>query len=141
MDGFVSKPVPQAALYAAIEEQLSTAAAPGSELVVDWPAALLQAGGDHQQLAERAALLMQEIPRVERELIAAAAAGDSPALKIAAHTIKVALGGFGAPRIAQLAEQLEASAPSGDLATVNDLVATFQEEAQRLQKALQQFLS
>jgi len=82
---------------------------------------------------------MQEIPRVQRDLIAAAAAGDFPALKIAAHTIKVALGGFGAPRIAQLAEQLEAISSSPDPATIHDLLARFQREAERFIKAMNQF--
>ena len=66
------------------------------------------------------------------ELAAVAGTGDD-------GSFKVALGRFGAPRIAQLAQQLEGIFPSPGPATINDLVTRFQAEAQQLMKALQQF--
>jgi HPt (histidine-containing phosphotransfer) domain-containing protein len=60
-------------------------------------------------------------------------------LRIAAHTLKVALGAFGAPRLAHLAQQLEQSCRHQDHPGASELLAAFQQESQRLVEALSQF--
>ncbi len=143
MDAFVSKPVRQEHLFATLDDFLTASrAARGSDgaAAVDWPAALRQVGGRHELLAERVRLLQQELPRVQGDLLAAAAEWDPASLRIAAHTLKVALGAFGAPRLAHLAGQLEEEASRyQDHPNPNELLAAFHQESQRLVAALQQF--
>jgi CheY-like chemotaxis protein len=139
MDGFVAKPVRQEQLFTTIERHLKAAGATNGLFVVDWPTALRQAGGQHEQLEERVALLLQELPRVQSDLTTAAAASDLPALRMAAHTLKIALSAIGAGQAAQLAESLETSSPASDSAAVEGLLARFQQASQQLMAALQQF--
>ncbi len=143
MDAFVSKPVRQEQLFATLDEFLAAGRATGgSETTVgavDWPAALRQVGGRHEVLAERVSLLQQELPRVQNDLVTAAAEKDSASLRIAAHTLKVALGAFGAPRLAHLAKQLEETSKHQDYPGASELLAAFQRESQRLVEALSQF--
>ena len=142
MDAFVSKPIRQEQLFATLDEFLTGRAAgesASSAGAVDWPAALRQVGGRHELLTERVALLQQELPRVENDLVTAAAQNDSTSLRIAAHTLKVALGAFGAPRLVHLAQQLEEASRQQDNPDTKELVAAFQQESQRLVEALRQF--
>jgi len=113
---------------------------PGNRLsAVDWPAALRQVGGRHELLAERVSLLQQELPRVQQDLVTAAEEKDATSLRIAAHTLKVALGAFGAPRLAQLAQQLEEASRQEEHPGASDLLAAFQQESERLVEALSRF--
>jgi HPt (histidine-containing phosphotransfer) domain-containing protein len=84
-------------------------------------------------------LLLQELPRIQSELANAAARRDFSSLRIAAHTIKIALSAFGASRIAQLAQQLESISQSPDPPPIDDALALFQQESQRLMRALRLF--
>ena len=76
---------------------------------------------------------------MENDLVTAAAQNDSTSLRIAAHTLKVALGAFGAPRLVHLAQQLEEASRQQDNPDTKELVAAFQQESQRLVEALRQF--
>lgn len=138
MDAFVAKPVRQEVLFAAIDELVSAQRAAENQ-VIDWPVALLQFDGRHELLAERVALLLQEFPRVLGDLEAAAVRRDFPSLRIAAHTIKVALSALGATPIAQLAQQLESISQSADLLELDDVLSLFRQESQRLMRALRLF--
>jgi two-component system sensor histidine kinase/response regulator len=143
MDAFLSKPVRQEQLFATLDEFLAGGRAAGGSTAiigaVDWPAALRQVGGRHELLAERVSLLQQEIPRVQQDLVTAAAQKDGTSLRIAAHTLKVALGAFGAPRLAHLAQQLEETSRHADQPGASELLTAFQQESQRLVEALAQF--
>jgi len=142
MDAFVSKPFRQEELFATLDQFLGKPAEKASETVaaaVDWPAALRHVGGRHELLAERVMLLQQELPRVKNDLVTAAQAKDSTSLRIAAHTLKVALGAFGAPRLAQLAQQLEDASRQQDYAEATRLLSAFEQESHRLVEALSQF--
>jgi len=142
MDAFVSKPFRQEELFATLDQFLDKVAPKASESVaaaVDWPAALRHVGGCHELLAERVMLLQQELPRVKNDLVTAAQAKDSTSLRIAAHTLKVALGAFGAPRLAQLAQQLEEASRQQDYAEATKLLSAFEQESRRLVEALSQF--
>jgi two-component system, sensor histidine kinase and response regulator len=142
MDAYVSKPIHREQLFATLHEFLPSRNTSASEIrrgAVDWPAALQQVGGQHDQLAERVSLLQQEIPRVERDLLAAAAAWNPPSLRIAAHTLKVALQAFGAPKLANLARQLEDAAGRQDQSRTQELLVEFKQEMDRLVAALKIF--
>jgi signal transduction histidine kinase/CheY-like chemotaxis protein/HPt (histidine-containing phosphotransfer) domain-containing protein len=136
MDAYVTKPVRAEVLQATIADVLGADRA--SNGVVDWPAALRYAENQPDALEERVALLLQELPRVESDLAAAATAHDYAALRIAAHTIRVALQSFGAPRIAPLAQQLELLSQSPEPA-VDDLLSKLHKDIQRLMVALKHF--
>jgi signal transduction histidine kinase/CheY-like chemotaxis protein len=138
MDAFVAKPVRQELLFATIDDVLSRDRAAVSE-VVDWPNALLQFDGHREALAERVTLLLQELPRIQSELANAAARRDFSSLRIAAHTIKIALSALGASRITQLAQQLESISQSPDPPPIDDALSLFQHESQRLMRALRLF--
>jgi two-component system sensor histidine kinase/response regulator len=137
MDGFVEKPVRQAQLFRTINELM--AAGQHRAPAVDWPLALQQASGQHEQLQERVTLLRQELPRLQQDLAAAAAARNFMALTIAAHTLKVALASFGAPRLAEIARQLESIGKQPDALAVDEALASFQQESELVQRALDQF--
>lgn len=142
MDAFVSKPIRQEHLFATLDEFLTGPRAPQSKKrdeAVDWSEVLRQAGGRRELLEERVALLLQEFPRVRQDLFTAAAEGDSSSLRIAAHTIKVALGTFGAQRLANLALQLEEAARANDKNRENELVSQFRPESEQFVAALQSF--
>ncbi|MGI8982610.1 MAG: response regulator [Pirellulaceae bacterium] len=143
MDAFVSKPIRQEHLFATLDEYLIAGhVAGGNNTVagaVDWPTALRQVGGRHELLAERVSLLQQELPRVQHDLVTATAQRDSASLRIAAHTLRVALGAFGAPRLAHLAQQLEEASRHPDHPGADELLAAFQQESQRLVAALGNF--
>lgn len=143
MNAFVSKPVRQEHLFATLDEFLTAERATDDTMTaagaVDWPAALRQVGGRHELLAERVSLLQQELPRVQHDLVAATAQRDSASLRIAAHTLRVALGAFGAPRLAQLAQQLEETSRHPDHPGADELLAAFQQESRRLVAALGNF--
>lgn len=142
MDAYVSKPVRSEHLLATLHSFLPNRNAPAGEIprgAVDWSSALQQAGGHHEQLAERVSLLQQEIPRVQRDLLAAAAEWNPPSLRIAAHTLNVALQAFGAPRLAGLAQQLEDAAGRQDQSGAQELLVEFKQEMDRLVVALELF--
>jgi signal transduction histidine kinase/CheY-like chemotaxis protein len=138
MDGFVEKPVRQEQLFGTINELMATG---WQQRVpaVDWPLAFEQASGQHEQLQERVTLLRQELPRLQHDLAVAASAHNFMALTIAAHTLKVALASFGAPKLADIARQLECAGKQPDSSEVDTLLASFQLESQLVQRGLQQF--
>ena len=140
MDGFVEKPVRQEQLFDIIERIMADANEQRSP-AVDWPAALQQANGQHEQLAERAVLLSQELPRLQQELVAAAETADFAAVRIAAHTLKVALASFGAPGVAEWARQLETLAKEENLAAIDEGLKGFMQDADLVRAALAQFSS
>jgi signal transduction histidine kinase/CheY-like chemotaxis protein len=141
MDAFVSKPFRQEELFATIDRFLSPPPASTGDAAgaVDWPSALQLVGGRHDLLAQRVSLLQQELPRVQHDLVTAAGEKDAAALRIAAHTLKVALGAFGAPRLARLAEQLEEASREQNYAKAAELLAAFQQESQHVAEALQRY--
>jgi signal transduction histidine kinase/CheY-like chemotaxis protein/HPt (histidine-containing phosphotransfer) domain-containing protein len=142
MDAFVSKPFRQEELFASLQRFLTTPAAKDEDTphsAVDWPTALRQVGGRHELLAERVSLLQQELPRVQNDLVAAAQVKDSTSLRIAAHTLKVALRAFGAPRLAVLAQQIEDASRQEDYVAARRLLSVFEQESRLLAEALSQF--
>lgn len=147
MDAFLTKPVRPQQLFDTIDAALemrplartSDDGGRRSDCIVDWPAALQQAGGQHQVLAERVALLLQEFPRIECDLVAATKRRDATELRRVAHTLKMVLGTFGAPRTAELALRLESLSQTQDFTGADELLAMFERESRRLMDALRLF--
>lgn len=95
-------------------------AAPSS---VDRAVALQCMAGDEDLLRELAGLFVQECPRQLEELSNAIGRGDAVGARRAAHTIKGAVGNFGAHSTVVLADRIESLAKTGALTEVNGLIS------------------
>jgi HPt (histidine-containing phosphotransfer) domain-containing protein len=91
------------------------APAPAAESPFDEAALLERVEGDVELLAEIVALFREGSPRLLEEVRAAVAAGDSAALKRAAHTLKGAASNFGATAVVGIALELEMMGRANDL--------------------------
>ena len=118
MDEYVSKPVRERQLLAALRAVLgeavpeSTAAPPEQDLapdasIIDWDAALAICGGDHGLLRELVDAFLEESPRRIDEIRKAIDMADCELLSRAAHTIKGSARYFGASGVYERAFALE----------------------------------
>ncbi len=113
MDGYVSKPVSEEALWKAIDAVIPDRGAdPG---VLDEKAILARMGGDGGLVAELAGLFLEDSARLLREVGEAVGRADAPALKLAAHALKGSLSHFDARAAYNAAYELEEMAYSGDV--------------------------
>jgi len=119
MDDYLTKPVQKAALYQRLGE------APGATNSADAAAALPRldvarledvTGGDREFERELLEQFLAISPGLIGEADAALAAGDAPALRTAAHTLKGSGRTIGADRLGEACAELEARAAAGDLA-------------------------
>jgi CheY-like chemotaxis protein/HPt (histidine-containing phosphotransfer) domain-containing protein len=136
MDGYVSKPVQFAELARVIAvvvpgadpagPETDTPAPParppaGTTPLLDRSAALRLMADDESLLREIAGLFVEDCPRQLEELGSAIERGDAAVARRVAHTIKGAVGNFGARGVAELANRIEALAKDGALAGVREL--------------------
>ncbi|VTR94283.1 signal transduction histidine kinase : PAS domain S-box OS=Singulisphaera acidiphila (strain ATCC BAA-1392 / DSM 18658 / VKM B-2454 / MOB10) GN=Sinac_7544 PE=4 SV=1: HAMP: PAS_9: HisKA: HATPase_c: Response_reg: Response_reg: Hpt [Gemmata massiliana] len=153
MDGYVSKPVQFEQLNRVLAQVLPGAiaepapappappacpsvAAPtpppvvrgGGYPVVDRATALQCMAGDEELLREIADLFVQECPRQLGDLRAALGAGDAPTARRAAHTIKGAVGNFGARGAVEMANRIETLAKAGELDKADGLVPELEQQ-------------
>jgi PAS domain S-box-containing protein len=148
MDGYVSKPVRFEELARVIAGVVPDAggADPAPDRppppppapaergppAVDRAVALRCTAGDEDLLRELAELFLRECPRQVEELGRAIGRADAPGVRRAAHTIKGAVGNFGARPAAHLADRLEALARDGSLARADELFAALNEQLGRV---------
>jgi len=125
MDGYVSKPIRPYDLWQAIEEMVPGSApvevceagcGPEADDGLDRAGALARVGGDEGLLQELATLFLRESPGWLQEASAALAAGDAVKLQRTAHTLKGAVGIFGARAAQEAALKLEQVGRGGNLA-------------------------
>ncbi|MBP3954499.1 response regulator [Gemmata sp. G18] len=153
MDGYVSKPVqfehlnrvlaqvlpgavvetqpgapPEPAALPSPTDPTPAPVARARGAVVDRAAALRCMAGDEDLLREIAGLFVRECPRQLGELRAALGAGDAPGVRRAAHTIKGAVGNFGAKGAVELANRIEALAKTGALDEAHGLVPGLEQQ-------------
>ena len=149
MDGHVIKPLQPDVLYAAIEGMASVAArssaAPeqAAAAVVEPPPydpAVLDRhfGGDQALLGEVVEVFLQSYPEWQAEIRAAVEAGDPSRLRAAAHTLKGAVGHFGATGVYDVAHRMEQMAREGQLREAPAACSLLDRALGRLQAALQQ---
>jgi len=138
MDGYVSKPVQPAELFALLDRLAPQAArvGPAAAVVLDRADALERVGGDVALLHELVKLFLESCPKHLAELRAAQARQDGPALERVAHMLKGAAGALGARAVLVAAERLEAAVRKGNLAQTPEACATLIEALERLQPAL-----
>ncbi len=119
MDDYLSKPVSPDCLLAMLEQggtsnypqneaiSIPAAAEPPTVAVFDRASALSRAGGKMALLKQVAQLFVQDLPRSLADMEAAVGAGDSGALRRAAHRLKGAAATIGADKLVKAAQKLE----------------------------------
>ena len=152
MDDYVSKPVRQQVLYDAIKrvmlkEEVSDTLSDDYEknrdvdvepATFDINDALEQMGGDEELLQEMAEIALTDFAPMLEEIEEGVAAGDAERVRIQAHSLKSAIGNFGAERAFETALKLEMMGRDGNLSgaervltelvsSVDDLMLTLNE--------------
>jgi CheY-like chemotaxis protein len=142
MDDYVPKPIQARDLRAAVERHgacphhaRAVALTGPADAVLDFNAALAFVG-DAALLREIAGVFIKDCPRLVHGLRGAVAAGDSGRLKMTAHTVKGAVGHFGATEAAALADRLQLLGHEGRVAEAAELVAALERELERIRPAL-----
>jgi PAS domain S-box-containing protein len=143
-DGYISKPIRAEELFAAIARLVPAragAAEPpkGADFaaeVFDRAEALRRVDGDLRLLGEVAGVFIDSWPGEAAALGKAIAAHDLPVVHRLAHTVKGAVGNFGAPAASEAALRLETMARGGELAGIEEAWATLEAEVNRLLAAL-----
>jgi len=87
--------------------------------VLDRSIALSRVGGDEELLREMAGLFLEEYPSALAEVRKAVAARNPKAVERAAHSLKGAVGNFGAEAAYRAAFELELLGRGGDLSKVD----------------------
>jgi PAS domain S-box-containing protein len=138
MDAYVSKPVQAAEMFEAIASVI-----PPDMRVNELPAvwnrakALAHVGGDSELLRELAALFIAECPDRMADIRAAVEQTDAAKLRLAAHTLKGAVGNFAADAAREAAERLETMGRRSEFTGASEATAALESELERLKSALE----
>ena len=97
---------------------------------------MARVGGDRAFLAELVASFVAEYPRLLAALRVAVAANDPQAMYHAAHTLKGAVGNFGATAVVEAARVLEGMGRQGELLDASAALTVLEQELTRLRPAL-----
>ncbi len=153
MDGYLAKPVALRDLHRILadlagrspsslqsppDETKNHSMTPSSfpSSVFDPQAALTRVGGDEELLRELTAVFLTDAPTWLNDARAAAARGDAVGLRRAAHTIKGAVGYFGAAEAAAAAARVEELGRTGDPAAAVAALPELEQALDRLTAAL-----
>ena len=160
MDDYVSKPVRDEDLLAALRRAAGSAAAspPGAKRAVsdtfgygeqdtgefalpsapafDEKAVLARVGGNRELLADLVEVLYQDCGTQMAELETSLRTGDARGVQSAAHTIKGMVNFFGAARAADAARRLELAGERGELSGAVEAFAELSRELEALTAAL-----
>jgi len=139
MDAYLTKPIRAREMRKSIESLMSGARSSSHTTLLDRAGMLDCVGGNTELLRSVIGVFLKNCPDLISRIRSGVAESDSGALRIAAHTLKVALGAFGAPRLAQLAQQLEEASRQEEHPGASDLLAAFQQESERPVEALSRF--
>jgi PAS domain S-box-containing protein len=149
MDDYVSKPVRAAELYRALarfapsDGQAGRAPEPvaPSARGLDRAALLARVGGREDRLRAIIRVFLEESSRLLAELREALAGGEASRLKRPAHSLKGAVGLFGAPGVVEAAQALESLGQAGALAGASEAYGRLEAEVRSLTSALEGLLS
>lgn len=97
---------------------------------------LTRFGGDQGLLLEMTAILLEDAPRLARQLQAAVLKKDATAIAAHAHALKGLVAGCGGERAAQAAELLESAGHRGTIENVAPQFAKLEEELRSLFSAI-----
>ncbi len=151
MDGYASKPIQAAELFATIEQLVAPrdlpaaprGAGPDSDpalWVFDLHVAMLSTEGDRAVLAEAVRLYLTDVPRQLETMEAALLRRDARGLERAAHRLKGGVATLGARAAAEAARRLESVAANGDLEASSPALGALELEVRRLEPVLQALL-
>jgi PAS domain S-box-containing protein len=137
MDDYVGKPIHLDELAEALHRCAPRAV--DDEDVLDYEAIeeLRARGGDDAFVVQLVETFLRDAPALLETLHGALENGEAQHLHRAAHTLKSSGRVFGATRLAELCQELEATARTGALAGAAELVAGIDEEYARVAAALQ----
>lgn len=112
MDGYLSKPIDPALLFATVEQTESGAGGDAPALrsvsaAIDRDALLNRVGGDVELFAEIVRLFLADCPARVADIQAAVAAGDGDAIRLTCHALKGAAGNLSAMDLMAAARALE----------------------------------
>jgi CheY-like chemotaxis protein len=148
MDQYISKPIQAGDLFTAIEQLDMTPGTipPRSDIlqgksskVIDTPAALARVDGNVELLRELAALFCEAFPKLLFNLREAIERQNAQAVESAAHSLKGAIGNFGAIQAFKAAQRLEMMGRDGDLSEARTGLLILEDELGRLEGALADF--
>jgi HPt (histidine-containing phosphotransfer) domain-containing protein len=159
MDAYLAKPVRARELYETIEEYCAGAGArreegamdestlsmrtteiPAEGRHVDWPTALRIVGDDVELLKELAAAFLVECPQRLSEIEQSMRDSDAVRLRRAAHTLKSAVGMFGATLAFEHALALEEMAQAGRWDGAEELLQALQQDVAELLPEVEAFV-
>jgi CheY-like chemotaxis protein len=148
MDGYVSKPIQMSDLVATMESLVPRGAEimsaeksrPTSGVIFDRDAALENADGNADLLAEGIRIYVASFPDFMQSMKAALESSDFTGLSRAAHRLKGGLLMLGAVRAAAAATRLEELAGEQNLAECQKYAATLTHEIERLTPKLGEYL-
>jgi signal transduction histidine kinase/CheY-like chemotaxis protein len=148
MDGYIAKPINPKEVFDLIDALLFPQpepvepAPPRPEPVIAFDKAVLlhRLGGDEELLHEMVQLFLEALPAQLQELRAALVGLDATKLATTAHSLKGAVGNFGATPAWELAQQLEMAGQKGDLAKAEEIYPALEKALQRFQEALVELL-
>ena len=96
--------------------------------------------GDVEFLAESVAILKEDAPQLLSDIRSAIDAQDAQAAATAAHTLKSMVGNFCASSAYEAAFRIETHGKAGDLSGCRTSLTNLEDEIERLQTALAEFL-
>jgi len=135
MDGYVTKPLKAADLAAAIAQLRPAAPASETQVVTppaDIAAALQCVEGDQDLLVDLFEAFQQDYPKQLTELQDAIGTGDAERMTQVAHSLKGAVGYFGAQTVHTLAYRLETMGRQAELEGASSILQQLERELERL---------
>jgi PAS domain S-box-containing protein len=149
MDDYVSKPVHAAELrqalarFAPSDSQADRATGPVGPPTgrLDRAALLARVGGREDRLRTIIRIFLEESSGLLTELREAIAGGEPSRLKRPAHSLKGAVGLFGAPGVVEAAQSLESLGEAGALAGASEAYGRLEDQVRALTTALEALLS
>jgi two-component system sensor histidine kinase/response regulator len=146
-DGYVSKPIDSALLFATVEGLAAGRTAPTApvadaglpEPMLDEAELLARVAGDVELVQQLVDLFLADCPKLLAEVRGALARGDSTAVARAAHTLAGSAGSISAKAAFEAALELERSGRGGDLARAREACAALVREVERLRPHLAAF--
>jgi CheY-like chemotaxis protein len=143
MDGFVTKPIQEKALWKAIQDVLPVCplSRPRSEpelaaINVDPGVALARVNGNVQLLRQLVGVFQDDCANLMKEIRTALQSGEAERLSRAAHTLKGMVAFFAATAASEAAFQLESMGKAGDLTRAEQTFARLAQEIEGVQSVL-----
>jgi HPt (histidine-containing phosphotransfer) domain-containing protein len=109
--------------------------------IIDRAWSLKQIGGDEELFGDIARVFLIDSPNLRQQLEADMAAGNAEAVRHTAHSIRSAVGNFGAKQAMTAAQALEIAAKTGEQARLPKLAEALQQELLAVEHALRPFAS